>query len=753
MAVDKKLIKKAIKDRANEQGITEAEYIVNYLNDKYDLQLKRVGGTFMGFAPRGERTPSFSIKQGTYAVMIKDFGEANDYNSKKIGGNLDIFNVVGCAEKGTYYPTQKDFDDICTIINNDLNLGLENVKPKDTNYTMSKEQKESRHIIKTMTKALEFFKSQMSLDTKFPEQARGAAYMELERGYTLDECKKYEIGYMPNPRLNGCQDSTKDFIEFMDKEGFSKDDLVKANLLVQKEYDNGNTLEYCPFQDRVIFPFKDIKGNVLGFSGRQVDKIIERSPDGSYTSRTPEHYDSEYKYLIEKKPPKYKNTMQIKDVFEKKNLLFNEDMISELNIINNPKATKSLVITEGYLDALAMQKAIDVVKGRRAFTPVALGTSNITSEQLDKIEKFPISRIVLCLDNDEAGKRGCVSAIHEITKRGISCTVFKVPEGYKDFDSCYHQSVVKQDNVRKAVIKTLGEENTMSGAKFVINDIKEKLHSNRAVQNVKRETLKEIGAFIKDFEPSQRLDYIQELSSDKELSLSILDTIGLAQSMGIDPDYMPYIINPEYTPTQKDLAQDIKNTLEAAQKEYDDIDNSKKTRTYKICSNEIKVDVAKGQITDINLDSLKEPLSIDDLQGAISEDNLAYNTDIDVSPIDTKFFSYEIENNKLKAVSRDNFKNNIEFTLKEPLNNTFDIIKQDYKKTSEIFTEMSKTNDIESVSINSAKEFSEAEKSTVKNFFLKDNPDINITVNGRLIGGKDFDDIDKADKDEADIID
>ena len=53
MAVDKKLIKKAIKDRAAEQGITEAEYIVNYLNDKYDLQLKRVGGTFMGFAPRG----------------------------------------------------------------------------------------------------------------------------------------------------------------------------------------------------------------------------------------------------------------------------------------------------------------------------------------------------------------------------------------------------------------------------------------------------------------------------------------------------------------------------------------------------------------------------------------------------------------------------------------------------------------------------------------------------------------------------
>lgn len=346
MAVDKKLIKKAIKDRAKEEGITEAEYIVNYLNDKYDLQLKRVGGTFMGFAPRGERTPSFSIKQGTYAVMIKDFGEANDYNSKKIGGNLDIFNVVGCAEKGTYYPTQKDFDDICTIINNDLKLGLENVKPKDTNYVMSKEQKESRNIIKTMTKALEFFKSQMTLDTEFAEQARGAAYMELERGYTLDECKKYEIGYMPNPKLKGCQDSTKDFIEFMDKEGFSKDDLVKANLLVQKEYDNGNTLEYCPFQDRVIFPFKDIKGNVLGFSGRQVDTVIEKRNDGTYSSRKPERLDDDYRYLIEKKPTKYRNTVQIPNVFEKKNLLFNENKISELNS-GNPKLKTGLIITEG----------------------------------------------------------------------------------------------------------------------------------------------------------------------------------------------------------------------------------------------------------------------------------------------------------------------------------------------------------------------------------------------------------------------
>lgn len=533
MAVDKKLIKKAIKDRAKEEGITEAEYIVNYLNDKYDLQLKRVGGTFMGFSPRGERTPSFSIKQGTYAVMIKDFGEANDYNSKKIGGNLDIFNVVGCAEKGTYYPTQKDFDDICTIINNDLNLGLENVKPKDTNYTMSKEQKENKHIIKTMTKALEFFKSQMRLNTEFPEQARGAAYMEIERGYSLEECKKYDIGYMPNPRLKGCKDTTKDFIEFMDNAGFSKDDLVKANLLIQKEYDDGNAVEYCPFQDRVVFPFKDMRGNVLGFSGRQVDKIIERSPDGSYTSRTPEQGDNEYKYLIEKKPPKYKNTMQIKNVFEKKNLLFNEDRISELNT-SNPNIKKSLIIMEGHLDALAMQKAIDIVKGNKAFTPVALGTSSITSEQLDKIEKFSFSNVVLCLDNDEAGKKGCVSAIHEITKRGIDCTVFKVPKEYKDFDSCYHLSIVKQHNVSKAVIETLGDENlTMSAAKFVIDDIKEKLQSNRPGRSIKRETLKEIGAFIKDFEPAERLSYIQELTADKDLSLSILDTVGLAQSMGM----------------------------------------------------------------------------------------------------------------------------------------------------------------------------------------------------------------------------
>ena len=747
MAVDKKLIKKAIKDRANEQGITEAEYIVNYLNDKYDLQLKRVGGTFMGFAPRGERTPSFSIKQGTYAVMIKDFGEANDYNSKKVGGNLDIFNVVGCAEKGTYYPTQKDFDDICTIINNDLNLGLENVKPKDTNYTMSKEQKESRHIIKTMTKALEFFKSQMNLDTKFPEQARGAVYMELERGYTLEECKKYEIGYMPNPNLDGCKDSTKDFVEFMDNEGFSKNDLVKANLLVQKKYDNGKMLEYCPFQDRVIFPFKDIKGNVLGFSGRQVDTVIEKRNDGTYTSRKPERLDDDYRYLIAKKPTKYRNTVQIANVFEKKNLLFNENRISELSN-GNPNIKKGLIITEGYLDALAMQKAMEAIKGTRVYTPVALGTSNITSEQLDKIEKFPVSDIILCLDNDDAGKKGTISAIHEITKRGLECKILKVPEGHKDFD-CYYKSIADEDDL-KNVIKKAFKENSMFAAKFVLDDVKNKEYF---YNNDTRDVVKEIGNFIKDFEPTERLAYLREMVKDESLNLTPIDTIGLAQSMGIDPDYMPYIINPEYTPTQKDLAQDIKNTLEAAQKEYDDIDNSKKTRTYKICSNEIKVDVAKGQITDINLDSLKEPLSIDDLQGAISEDNLAYNTDIDVSPIDTKFFSYEIENNKLKAVSRDNFKNNIEFTLKEPLNNTFDIIKQDYKKTSEIFTEMSKTNDIESVSINSAKEFSEAEKSTVKNFFLKDNPDINITVNGRLIGGKDFDDIDKADKDEADIID
>ena len=77
------------------------------------------------------------------------------------------------------------------------------------------------------------------------------------------------------------------------------------------------------------------------------------------------------------------------------------------------KGDKDLVVVEGYLDALICE-----VKGVE--NVVGLGGSQITGDQVRDAKKRGAKSITLCLDTDEAGKKGTLQAIEVILREGVN---------------------------------------------------------------------------------------------------------------------------------------------------------------------------------------------------------------------------------------------------------------------------------------------------------------------------------------------
>jgi DNA primase len=82
-------------------------------------------------------------------------------------------------------------------------------------------------------------------------------------------------------------------VKHLQKVGFTMDEIVHAGLATKK--DNG-TYDY--FNERIVFPIKNLDGFIVGFSGR----------------------------VLTDEKPKYLNTRETK-IFKKSNILFNIDEV------------------------------------------------------------------------------------------------------------------------------------------------------------------------------------------------------------------------------------------------------------------------------------------------------------------------------------------------------------------------------------------------------------------------------------------
>ena len=171
----------------------------------------------------------------------------------------------------------------------------------------------------------------------------------------------------------------------MREKGYTDQELFDAGLV--KRGKKGGF--YDAFRNRLMFPVIDVRGNVIGFSGRILG-------DGE---------------------PKYLNSPET--------LVFNKSR--NLFALNLAKKSKSgyIILSEGNIDVVSLHQAgFDSAVA-------SLGTS-LTPEQARLISRYT-NEVIIAYDNDGAGKKAAQRAIGILEKLDLKVKVLRM-SGAKDPD-------------------------------------------------------------------------------------------------------------------------------------------------------------------------------------------------------------------------------------------------------------------------------------------------------------------------------
>ncbi len=194
--------------------------------------------------------------------------------------------------------------------------------------------------------------------------------------------------------------------KLLESKGYTEKEIV--NLSLANKTDRG-LLDL--FRNRITFPINDERGNVVAFSAR-----IFNGEDSS-------------KYINSKES----------NIFKKGNILFNYDKAR-----NEVSKTKSIIVCEGQMDAIRIYAS--GIKNVCA----TLGTS-LTKEHLSLLKKLN-SKIILMLDNDDAGEKNTLTNGEAMVNAGLDVLVVRL-SGEKDPDSYILKYGVDafNDNIKNAI--------------------------------------------------------------------------------------------------------------------------------------------------------------------------------------------------------------------------------------------------------------------------------------------------------------
>ena len=323
------------------------------------VALKRSGANYFGLCPfHSEKTGSFSVAPNKQIYYC--------FGCHKGGGVINFIMEI----EGLSYPDAVRFLA--------KRAGLE--VPEEDQY--QSRYREQERLWKLCKEAARFYHEQLKSDAGKP----GREYL-ANRGLDWKTVTKFGIGF--------ATESWHDLENEMKKRGYSRDELLAADLIGTSEKNN-KSFDYDRFTNRVIFPLIDVRGNVVGFAGRTLD--------ANYQGR---------KYLNSK------DTL----IFNKRNFVFG------MNLAKKSKQGH-IILCEGPMDAIAChQFGFDCA--------VASQGTSLTQEQINIIGKYS-NEVIMTFDSDFAGQNATQRAISMFEHAGVSVRVLRF-EGAKDADEFLHK--------------------------------------------------------------------------------------------------------------------------------------------------------------------------------------------------------------------------------------------------------------------------------------------------------------------------
>lgn len=398
------------------------------------VELKKTGANYKGLCPfHPDTTPSFMVSPSKNICKCFVCGA---------GGNPVSF----------YSQYKKiSFGEAIEELSKKYNIPITGVK---SNF---KNQENYKKYYEIMENAYNFYK-----DNIFSNQGRIALDYLAKRQLNPKMIKENGLGFASN--------KWSELNDYLIGKGYESKDLITLGLV--KEGENGNN--YDAFRNRIIFPIYSVKGEVIAFGGRTLEK--------------------------DKEIPKYINSPDT-PIFKKGKNLYG---LERSGIIRKKNYA---ILMEGYMDVLSANLyGFDV-----ALAP--LGTA-LTEEQGVILKRYT-SNILLSFDSDLPGQAATERAGLILKSLGFNIRVLQL-EGAKDPDEylkeygkesflkCVKNSIEIFDFLFRYYSKEYDFSNMMSKQNFVNrfkdffqcveSELEKTLYLDRLSKelNIDKEILKEI---------------------------------------------------------------------------------------------------------------------------------------------------------------------------------------------------------------------------------------------------------------------
>ena len=313
------------------------------------VTLTRKGGNLFGLCPfHNEKTPSFSVAPDKQIYHC--------FGCKKGGGVINFIMEI----EGLSFPEAVEF------LAKRANIPL----PAE-DEARSNADRLRRRVLELNRAAARWYYDQLRL----PQGAAVQAYLDkrqIRRGIAV----RFGMG--------ASLDQWDALLRAMTDKGFTKQELLASGLVVNGK--NGGL--YDKFRNRLMLPVIDVRGDVVGFGSRVIDKS----------------------------EPKYMNTTETV-AYSKRRVLYG---------LNLAKKTKrpNMILCEGNLDVVTLHQAgFD--------NAVACMGTALTQEQIRLLSRFT-KELVLCYDNDGAGQMATDRALELLQNSEFTVKVLRLPQRLVD---------------------------------------------------------------------------------------------------------------------------------------------------------------------------------------------------------------------------------------------------------------------------------------------------------------------------------
>lgn len=303
------------------------------------MTLKKTGANFKGLCPfHGEKTPSFvvsPVRQTYHCFGCGAHGDALRFLMEHNGlGFVEAIKDLA-QQLGLKVPQEQ--------VSVQEKAALDEHKRKQSQLTGLLEQA-ARYWAQVLGK-----------------NQRAQSYLQ-RRGLSQEVITRFELGYA----TSAWNDLQQVFTNYDDPL------LVTCGLVIVREDShtpNEEFRRYDRFRDRIMFPIRNIKGEVIGFGGRILDK-------------------GEPKYLNSPETPVFHKGQELYGLYEAR---------------HDIRKSGYALVTEGYMDVVALWQH------GFANAVATLGTA-CTPEHVQKIFKLT-EGIVFSFDGDAAGRKAARRAL------------------------------------------------------------------------------------------------------------------------------------------------------------------------------------------------------------------------------------------------------------------------------------------------------------------------------------------------------